>query len=462
MSETYRDRLATIDQRGKRIWVYPLKPKGPYYNARTLVSVFLLAFLFGAPFIKVNGEPLLLLDIVHRQFYIFGFIFWPQDIYLFVLALISLMVFVVLFTAIFGRLFCGWVCPQTVFLEMVFRKIEFLLEGSGSTQRQFNEATWTFGKTIRKLAKYIIFAILAFLVGNTFLSYFIGIESLKEIVTAPPNEHLTGFIFMLLFSGAFYFVFIWFREQACTLVCPYGRLQSVLLDSNSLVVAYDFKRGEPRGPLKKHSEGQGDCIDCMACVRVCPTGIDIRNGTQLECVNCTACIDACNHTMKRVGFEPGLIRLASYDQISNTGKLRITPRIRLYGVVFIILVSVLATLMIMRTPVQATILRTSGSLFEEMTDGTIRNVYVVKVTNKTARDLPITLKLESPAGELTLLGPALEVEPRGQDESVFSVQIPRKSIFTANQLLVVGLYSGDKKLEDVRTMFVGPDPGGAR
>ena len=462
MSETYRDRLATIDQRGKRIWVYPLKPKGPHYTARTVVSVFLLAFLFGAPFIKVNGSPLLLLDIIHRQFYIFGFIFWPQDIYLFVLALISLMVFVVLFTAIFGRLFCGWICPQTVFLEMVFRKIEFLLEGSGSTQRQFNEAPWSFGKTIRKSTKYALFAILAFLVGNTFLSYFIGIDSLKEIVTASPSEHLTGFILMLLFSGAFYFVFAWFREQACTLVCPYGRLQSVLLDSNSLVVAYDFKRGEPRGPLKKHAEGFGDCIDCMACVRVCPTGIDIRNGTQLECVNCTACIDACNHTMTKVGFKPGLIMLASYDQIANDGRLRITPRIRLYSVVFIILIGVLTTLMIVRTPVQATILRTSGSLYEEMADGTIRNVYVVKVTNKTARDLPITLKLESPSGELTLLGPAIDVKPRGQDESVISIQIPKKSIYTANQLLVVGLYNGDKKLEDVRTMFIGPDPRGIK
>jgi cytochrome c oxidase accessory protein FixG len=462
MSETYRDRLATIDQRGKRIWVYPLKPKGRFYSARTNISIFLLSFLFGAPFIKINGSPLLLLDIAHRQFYILGFIFWPQDIYLFVLALISLVVFAVLFTAAFGRLFCGWVCPQTVFLEMVFRKIEHFIEGSGATQKQFDKAHMTIGKAAKKIIKHSIFAALAFIIGNTFLAYFIGIDNLKKIITAPPNEHLTGFILMVLFSSAFYFVFTWFREQACTLVCPYGRLQSVLLDSNSIVVAYDFKRGEPRGPLKTRADNQGDCIECQACVRVCPTGIDIRNGTQLECVNCTACIDACDNTMRKVGFKTGLIKLASYDQIANGGRLKFTPRMKLYSAVFLILISVFTTVLIMRTSVQATILRTSGSLYEEMADGTVRNIYVVKVTNKTSWDLPITLKLEAPAGNLTLLGPALEVEPRGQDESVFSVQIAKTAIFTSNQLLVIGLYSGGKKLEDVRTMFVGPDPGGRR
>lgn len=459
-TEDYRSSLATIDRKGRRLWVYPTKPRGPLYRARTIVSGFLLAFLFGAPFVKIGNDPLLLFDVVHRKFFIFGLVFWPQDFYLFVLSAIALAVFIILFTALYGRLFCGWICPQTVFLEMVFRKIEFLIEGNGPRQRQLDRAPMSGSKLLKRTTKHAIFLLLSFLIGNTFLAYFIGIHQLEQIVTAPPTEHLTGFILMVLFSLIFYWVFSWFREQACTLVCPYGRLQSVLLDTNSIVVMYDPKRGEPRGPIPRQGEriGFGDCIDCAACVRVCPTGIDIRNGTQLECVNCTACIDACNRVMAGVSFPPGLIRYASQNSIEGKLAPRFSGRIKIYLTVLLVLTAVIALQLARRTQIEATILRTTGSLYEELATGNIRNIYTVNVVNKTNLDLPVDLKLVSPQGQISLLGPALRLPPEGSQESVFSIEIPKSSLFTGNTLVSIALETNGRRLETVHTSFVGPDP----
>ncbi|HEM48577.1 MAG TPA: 4Fe-4S binding protein, partial [Caldithrix sp.] len=276
--ENFRDKLSTVDQQGKRVWIFPKKPSGPFYSARTWMSLLLIIILFSGPFIKINGKPILLLNILERKFIIFGIGFWPQDFYLFVLATITLIVFIVLFTVVYGRLFCGWACPQTVFMEMVFRKIEYWIEGDAQKQRQLNKTPMNFQKFIKKASKHTIFYAISFLIGNTFLAYIIGIEELKKIITDPPSQHLVGLTAMILFSGTFYYIFAFFREQVCTLVCPYGRLQGVLLDQNSIVVAYDFIRGEPRGKIRKNEAGhkKGDCVDCNQCVEVCPTGIDIR------------------------------------------------------------------------------------------------------------------------------------------------------------------------------------------
>lgn len=458
-SDSFRDSLATIDKRGRRKWVFPTQPVGPLYRWRTAVSVLLLAFLFGAPFIRISGNPLLQIDILNRKFFIFGAVFWPQDFYIFVLCTIALVVLVILFTAAFGRLFCGWICPQTIFMEMVFRRIEYWLEGNGPRQRELAHAPWTVGKVIRKATKQLLFFAISFLIGNTFLAYIIGVDRLFAIITDPPSQHLTGLFAMLLFTGAFYFVFAWFREQACTLVCPYGRLQSVLLDNNSVVIAYDFKRGEPRGPsVRGQVRSDGDCIDCEACVKVCPTGIDIRNGTQLECVNCTACIDACNRVMSRMGWRPGLIRYSSYNNIAMGRRLQFTARMAIYTAVLAVLIGLIGFFLTKRSLVETTILRTTGSMYELLDNGVVRNLYSVSVANKTSREMSIELRLKAPRGDVTVVGPPLNVPPQGLRESIFTVEIPRTNLFAANSALVVEVVSGGELIEEVRSTFVGPDP----
>ncbi len=457
---SFRDTLATIDRRGRRIWVYPSRPRGKLYTARRIVATFLLVFLFIAPFIKVGKHPLLLFDIVHRHFFIFGIEIWPHDFHLVVLSVIAFAVFVILFTAAFGRLFCGWICPQTVFLEMLFRRIEFLLEGNGPRQRSFNKAPMSINKFVRKLTKHVLFLGIAFLISNILISYFVGIDKLRELVSSSPTEHMIGFTLMMIFSLAIYGVYTRFREQVCTLVCPYGRLQSVLLDSNSIVVAYDHRRGEPRGKRVRGESrsDKGDCVDCSMCVLVCPTGIDIRHGTQLECVNCTACIDACNSVMKKVGLPPKLIRYTSHDQITKGKGFRITGRIAAYTVVLTLLIGLIGFLAASRSVVETTILRATGRTYDELEDGSIRNLYTIKVLNKSADSLDIELRLASPDGIIDVVGPPLHAEAEKNAESVFVVQIPRKELLTTTTPLVIEVSDGTKILEEVHTTFFGPEP----
>jgi cytochrome c oxidase accessory protein FixG len=375
-NDKFRNELATVTKDGKRIWVYPKKPSGRYYTARTILSVFLLVFLFGAPFVKVNGHPLILLNVLERKFILFGIPFGPHDFHLFVLAMISTIVGIFLFTVVYGRLFCGWICPQTIFMEMVFRKIEYFIEGDWKQQKVLNNSPWSSSKFFKKFSKHVIFFVISFIIGNTFLAYIIGVDNLYKLVTDPPSAHIAGLSSMLIFSGVFYFVFASFREQACTLVCPYGRLQGVMLDHNSIVIAYDNLRGEPRGKIRKSEDqsSKGDCIDCNMCVDVCPTGIDIRNGTQLECVNCTACIDACDSVMDKINKPKGLIRYASKNEIENKIRSIFTPRAIGYTVVLVILISLTTILLISRSDFELTILRTPGLFFQEQPGNKISNL----------------------------------------------------------------------------------------
>lgn len=456
--EAFRDKVSTIDEKGHRAWVYSQKPKGKLYNARTITSIFLLAFLFGAPFIKVHGQPLLLFNVLERKFIIFGLTFWPQDFILFALAMLTFIVFIVLFTVVFGRVFCGWACPQTVFMEMVFRKIEYFIEGDASQQRTLNKAPMTGKKFFKKTAKHLIFFAIAFLIGNTFLAYIVGIDELYKIVTHPPSEHLAGFIAVVAFSGVFYFNFAFFREQMCLVVCPYGRLQGVLLDKDSIVVAYDFVRGEPRGKMKKEQQRtNGDCVDCGLCVRVCPTGIDIRNGTQLECVNCTACIDACNEIMEKVNLPKDLIRYDSYNGISNKRKFKFTPRIMAYTTVLTLLIAVLGFSLASRADVETTILRTPGMLYQEVEGNKISNLYNIEVVNKTIKQIPIHLVLKEPEGALKMVGAELTAPEQGMGKGAFFIELEKEKLTGRKTALVIEVYSGEKLIEEIETNFLGPN-----
>jgi polyferredoxin len=510
-TEEYRDKIATVDDSGKRVWIYPKKPKGRFTNARTYLSWFFLAFLFGAPFIKINGEQFLLFNILERKFVLFGLVFTTQDFHLLVLAMLTFIVFIILFTVVWGRLFCGWVCPQTIFMEMVFRKIEYAIEGDANAQRRLNKAPWTTQKIIKKVGKQAIFFAIAVLVANTFLAYIIGIEEVTRIVTEPVSQNLNGFIAMLLFSGAFYFVFAYLREQVCVAICPYGRLQGVMLDQNSIVVAYDFVRGEPRGKIKKNRKkkaapvpqgsGQGtanpvaqmqsdisqaatavatpecdgpstngngnpaeamkkalgDCIDCGLCVQVCPTGIDIRDGTQLECVNCTACIDACDEVMDKIDRPRGLIRYDSYNGIKEGNQKLFTPRVIAYTAVLSILVLVNIVLLSMRTDVETLLLRTPGTLFQRVDEIYISNLYNYQVINKTQEELPVEFKLVGDIpGRIRLVGKSPTAGADAVAEGALFIDLEAEALEGRKTEVLIEVYSNGELIDEVSTNFLGP------
>jgi len=455
--ESFRDKVATVDKLGKRIWVFPQKPKGKLYNLRTWLSVLYLAVFFTLPFIKVNGHPFFLINVLQRKFILFGQIFWPQDFFIFGLGMIIFIVFIALFTVVFGRVFCGWACPQTIFMEMVFRKIEYWIEGDAAQQKLLKKAPWNTDKIVKKSAKWAIFWIVSFIIANAFLAYIIGIDELEKIVSEPVSKHLGGFIAIVIFTCVFFFVYSWFREQVCTVVCPYGRMQGVLLDRNSIVVAYDYKRGEDRAKFnKKQERTAGDCIDCNQCVKVCPTGIDIRNGTQLECINCTACIDACNAMMNAVGFEPNLIRFASESNIAENKPTRFTGRIKAYSVVMVLLLGVLVYLLSSRTDVGISVLRTPGQLYQEQPNNQLSNLYNFRFLNKTYQEKELTLKPENFNGTIKIVGDERLVVPKeGNTSGSMFIYMNGTDVTKRKTELKIAVYEGDVKIKTITTSFVG-------
>jgi cytochrome c oxidase accessory protein FixG len=448
---SFRDRPINLDEKGSRKWVYAKKPKGKWYRRRTIFSWFVLLFFIAVPFIRINGNPFILLDINSRKFILFGAIFWAQDTLILSLLMLSFILFIVLFTVTLGRLWCGWACPQTIFLEMVFRKIEYLIEGDYRKRLRLDKGPWTGEKILKKTTKHLIFILISIAMTNTFLLWFIGTEKWFVLVSEPISANISGFIIMLIVSAFFYWVYAYFREQICTMVCPYGRMQGVLLDSKSIVVSYDYKRGEPRG-----AKTAGDCIDCHQCISVCPTGIDIRDGTQLECINCTACIDQCNSVMMATGKDPGLIRYDSEEVIQKGHSSIWTARNRAYSVALIVLFSFFIYTLFSRPIIETTILRTPGLLYQENKNNTISNVYNIKIVNKTHEYLPLEIRLISHEGEIKMAGSKMDIEDQAMFESTFVLYISRDQITSDKTEVEFGIYSEDELIETYKSTFVGP------
>jgi cytochrome c oxidase accessory protein FixG len=442
----------------KRTWIYPKIIKGKLYKYRALLSYFLLALLFSAPFIKINGEQLILLNVLARKFVFFGLVFWPQDFYLFVLALLTFIVFIVLFTVVFGRVFCGWICPQTIFLEMVFRRVENWIEGDRIQQQKLDEGPLTWDKLFKKTFKHSLFLGISFLIANTFLAYLIGSDTLIQIITEPVNAHLSGFISIEIFSIIFYLVFSRMRELVCTVACPYGRLQGVLLDNQSLLVAYDYSRGEPRQKIKKGLETEhGDCIDCNLCVQVCPTGIDIRNGTQMECINCTACIDACDMVMEKVHRPSRLIGFKSETEIKTHSAFKISPKVYGYSGVLLALISFLVFLLITRSPVKTTILRASGTLYQlNDVNGTVSNLYTAEMVNKTNGTIDFRIVPDNRSARIQYIEKPDSIAYGSSTKTTFFLILPQKGITKYKTSVGFHILSEGKVLDQFETTFIAP------
>lgn len=463
--ENFRDSIGTIKEDGKRAWIFPKKPSGRYYKYRKYVSYALLAILIAAPFVKIGGNQFMMFNVLERRFNIFGLPFWPQDFYLFVVLMIIGVVFIALFTVAFGRIFCGWMCPQTIFMEMVFRRIEYWIDGDRGAQIKLDRQPWNAEKIRKRSLKWFVFFIISFLIANVFLAYLIGSDRLIQYILDGPLRHLSIMVSLLIFTAVFYFVFAWFREQVCIIACPYGRMQSVLLDNKSIVVAYDYKRGEAENGRKKWRKnedrealGHGDCIDCFQCVNVCPTGIDIRNGTQLECVNCTACIDECDAIMEKVNLPLGLIRYASEDEIVKKEKFRFTPRLKGYTAVLTILTGILIGMLFLRNDLEANILRLPGQLYEHKEDNIISNVYTYKLVNKTTEEIAdVHFKLLSHKGKIELVSHAdFNVPAQQLVSGTLFVEIDNAALKDDKDKIKIAVYSGDDLIETTSTVFMGP------
>jgi cytochrome c oxidase accessory protein FixG len=373
--------LPTLNEDGSRRWIRPKPSHGKWWQRRQVVAYLLMALFFAAPHLRIFGRPVFLMDLPRRQFTLMGYTFLPTDTLLFMLVLGSGVIGIFLITALYGRLWCGWACPQTVYLEFLFRPIGRWFDGGYTGSRNLDKQGHWF--TPRRWAKYVTFFLLALFVSHTLLAFFVGTDALYRWVTHSPAQHPTAFLLVSLFTGAVWFNFTYFREQTCLIVCPYGRWQSALIDRQSLIVAYDDVRGEPRGHATKDRDPKaGDCIDCGACVQTCPTGIDIRNGLQMECVHCTQCIDACDDIMTKVGKPTGLIRYSSQDGIAGKPRRLLRLRTVLYPLVLAVLLGGLGYAMITKAPADITVLRGLDGPFTEQADGRISNQMRVKVTNR--------------------------------------------------------------------------------
>ncbi|WP_437918282.1 cytochrome c oxidase accessory protein CcoG [Sphingobacterium sp. LRF_L2] len=440
----------------KRNWIYAKKPVGKLYNYRQWVGYILLLFLFSAPFFKINGNPFLMFNIIERRFSIFGNLFYPQDLYIFVFGMLILMVCVVLFTVVYGRVWCGWTCPQTIFMELIFRRIEYWIEGDWKQQKKLDEGPDSDLKAWKKLAKHSIFFAISFLISNVFLAYIIGVDSLYRIIVDPIEAHYLGFISILIFTGLFYAVFAHVREIVCTTICPYGRLQSVLLDEQTVTVAYDVHRGEPRGKKKREDDNKGDCIDCKLCVHVCPTGIDIRNGIQMECVSCTACIDACDAVMDKIGKPTRLIGFYAMGEVEDKPTFkRSNGRAIAYSIVLFALITVFCVMIFNRPLLDGRVLRAKGSSYQQREDGYISNLYTLELMNKSGKVIQFTLKPEDDETRIEMVNPIKELKKDGSAMLSFFLLQRKETIKSYKQDVKVDIVVDGEVIEKMKTTFIG-------
>ena len=456
------DSVTTVNDDGSHYVLHPADVTGRFMLARRLFAVVLLVVYVILPWITVNDAPAVFLDILNREFHFFGITLAPQDLWVLFFGITGMGFALFFLTALLGRLWCGWACPYTVFLEHVFRRIERIIDGDSNARKKLDQAPWRFPKIWRRVIKHGLYVVVAALLAHVFLSYFVSLERLYGYVKTSPMDHLASFGVVAFLTAAFYFCFAHFREQFCIMVCPYGRLQSAMTDDDTVIIGYDEARGEPRG--KATDPGAGACIDCRRCVNVCPTGIDIRNGLQLECIGCAACVDACDDIMKKLHRPTGLVRYDSMNGLEGRKRRFLRPRIFIYAILGMIGLTVLSfTVYTKAKPYTVGISRMTGMPFY-LDDTSVRNNYQLRMINK--RNQPATFEvtlIDAPKGfELGGGGQTLTVEAR-KEASRPAIVLVAKEKYTGPceiTILVTG-QPGDVAIKH-KVKFVGPNPEALR
>lgn len=455
-----RDTVTTINADGSRFFVHPADFRGRWLRWRQLVAGLLLGLFVLLPWIPVGGHPAVFLDVTHLRFHLFGFTLAAQDAWLLFFLISGLAFSLFYITAFLGRIWCGWACPQTLFLEHVYRKVERWIDGDAVARRALEKAPWTPEKTARRILKHGIFVLLSLAIAHIFLAYFISIPQLWSWMLVAPSEHWKAFLFVMVISLILYVNFAWFREQLCLIICPYGRLQSALVDEHSVNVAYDYRRGDPPGPVR--DANAGDCIDCRRCVQVCPTGIDIRQGLQLECIACTACMDACDEIMDKVKRPRGLIRYASEENLEGRGNRLVRPRTILYTALLLLGMSVAGYSLMQVQPVVFTATRMAGAPYF-ITDSGVRNQYQVRIVNKTDEARRFFFQVNAVGEPLSLRFHSTQdgvlVQPLGEVITTVVVTVDATD-FQGRFPLQIWISDDRNSVELARTVdFLGPDPG---
>ena len=436
--------VTTINRDGSRFYLHPADSRGWFLTVRRLFALALIAIYILLPWIPINGHPALFFDVANGRFHVFGLTFVTQDLWLLFFLLSGFGFTLIYVTSLFGRLWCGWACPYTVFLEHVFRRIERILEGDAQARKKLDQAPWSGSKIVRTVVKQGIFLICAAAIAHLFLSYFVSLPKLYEFMRTSPSEHVVAFLVVFILTILLYFCFAWFREQFCIILCPYGRLQSALTDDDTIVIGYDEKRGEPRG--KKKESGHGDCIDCRRCVQVCPTGIDIREGLQLECIGCAACIDACDEIMVKVKQPKGLVRYDSLNSFQGKKRRYIRPRTIVYTILFLVGAGVLTAFLGRLKNVYVEVTRMTGNPYF-IGDDAIRNQFNVRCLTKMNQDTSFRVAIKNPPPGLSWTGKADSLVVPGQSERRMPVVVTMDRAH----------YTGPMKV----TFLVTAEPGGA-
>jgi cytochrome c oxidase accessory protein FixG len=445
--------LPTLNADGSRNRIRPRLYPGPLLSRRRAVAWALVVLFVGLPFLTIGGKPAVFLDVVHREFSLFGHTFLATDGVLLMLLMLTIFAAVFWTTALVGRAWCGWGCPQTVYMEFLFRPIERLFEGKRELQLELDKS----GMSLRRALKNLVFLGLSFVLANVFLSYFVGTHALRSWVTEPPSKHMAGFLVVAITTGLVFFDFAYFREQMCTVICPYARLQAVLLDRSSLIIGYDEKRGEPRSKGKQ-KPGNGDCIDCQACVVACPTGIDIRQGLQLECIACAQCVDACDSIMARIHKPSGLIRYAAQETLESGSKASLLrPRVVIYSVLLLGLVAILASAVSVKPGAEVTILRGIGAPFTESGQQVVNQIRI-KVQNRgsAAQNYHVELT-DLPGAQLISPEDPLPVPAGEQRTTSVFVLAPRSAFSHASRAVHFRITDGHGYVADFPYELLGPE-----